>query len=215
MSQDGYAPPSINPAHRGSLSGTVKFILTKFLQGVDDMLPAQVLSYDRATNKARVQILVSIITTSDQEIQRAELASVPVMQPGAGGFVLSWPVKAGDLGWIKANDRDISLFLQSGISSPPNSQRKHSFEDAVFILDSMMKQVVIDPADENSVTLQSVDGSVKISLSETGVTIKGGTITLEGDVATVGTLTNNGVNVGSTHEHSGVQPGSGNTGAPI
>lgn len=40
-------------------------------------------------------------------------------------------------------------------------------------------------------------------------------IELIGDVATTGTLDNNGVDVGSTHKHSGVTPGLFKTGNPI
>jgi hypothetical protein len=43
----------------------------------------------------------------------------------------------------------------------------------------------------------------------------GGTMSVDGNIATTGTITNNGKNIGSTHEHSGVTTGSGNTGAPI
>jgi len=42
-----------------------------------------------------------------------------------------------------------------------------------------------------------------------------GDINQTGNFANTGTLTNNSKNVGSTHEHSGVQSGSSNTGAPI
>ena len=41
-----------------------------------------------------------------------------------------------------------------------------------------------------------------------------GALNVTGDVATTGALTNNGKAVGSTHTHSGVQPGGGSTGAP-
>jgi phage baseplate assembly protein V len=41
-----------------------------------------------------------------------------------------------------------------------------------------------------------------------------GSLTVNGDVATTGALTNNGVNVSSTHTHGGVTTGSGNTGVP-
>lgn len=38
---------------------------------------------------------------------------------------------------------------------------------------------------------------------------------VNGNVSTTGTLTNNGKNVGSTHKHSGVSTGSGQTGNPV
>jgi len=45
--------------------------------------------------------------------------------------------------------------------------------------------------------------------------LKGG-LTVAGDLkASGGAFTHNGKDVGSDHLHSGVQPGGGNTGAPI
>ena len=51
---------------------------------------------------------------------------------------------------------------------------------------------------------------------DAGFTISGGSTTADitGNVNIIGTLSNNGKNVGSTHTHSGVQPGAGSTGAP-
>jgi phage baseplate assembly protein V len=43
----------------------------------------------------------------------------------------------------------------------------------------------------------------------------GATSTITGNLATTGSITNNGKNIGSTHAHSGVQSGSSNTGAPV
>jgi hypothetical protein len=51
-------------------------------------------------------------------------------------------------------------------------------------------------------------------MDATAVEITADTVDITGDVATVGTLTNNGVNVGSTHTHGGVQTGGGTSGPP-
>lgn len=160
----GFSPPSIDPASRGNLAGTVRLILTKFLQGVDDMLPARVLAYDRTTNLARVQPLISMVTTSNVRVDRGQIAAIPVLQLGGGGFVLSFPIKSGDLGWIKANDRDISLFKQVHDIAAPNTQRKHSFSDALFIPDTMLQAVTINAEDDENVVLQTLDGTVRIAL---------------------------------------------------
>ena len=214
-----FSPASISPAAMGDLLGTVGFILTKQLQRTDDMLPAMVLAYDRSTNQASVQPLIAIVTTDNIQVQRSLVPSIPVMQTGGGGFVFSWPIKPGDLGWIKANDSDISLFKQSFANSPPNTARLHSFEDAVFIPDSMMRAVTIDPDDADAVVLQSLDGSVKISLSAGNVKINATTITLTGNVNVTGNIHATGDIVAGTislehHTHSGVTTGGGNTGVP-
>ncbi len=203
-------PASIDPASRGDLAGTVRLILTKFLQGMDDMIPAKVIAYDRTTNQARVQPMIAMLTTGNQIVQRAQIAEVPVLQIGGGGFVLSFPIVEGDLGWIKANDRDISLFKQSFENVTPNTDRLHSFEDALFIPDTMFRSVTINSEDAENVVLQSIDGTQRIALWPGKIKITATAIELVSD-----TLTHNGKNIGDTHEHSGVQPGGGDTGPPI
>lgn len=169
MTDAQFNPSSFDPSMRDDLPGVLRYVLTKFLQNTDDMLPARVIAFDRAANRVSVQPLIQIVTTSNTYVPRAVLSSIPVLCLGAGGFVLSFPISPGDLGWIKANDRDISLFLQ-GLASgapglaPPNTARKHAFSDALFIPDTMLKGVTIAGGDTNNAVLQSLDGTVKVSL---------------------------------------------------
>lgn len=158
-------PPSRNPAINDSLAGTMRLVLTKWLQSTDDMLPAEVVAYDRATNVAQIQPLIVMVTTGNQRVARAQVASVPVLQLGGGGFVLSFPVASGDLGWIKANDRDISLFKKTLKGAAPNTQRLHDFADAMFIPDTMFRSVTVASEDSGSAVLQGLDGSVRIALA--------------------------------------------------
>jgi hypothetical protein len=163
------SPPSRNPADVDSLIGLLRLLSTKTQQRWDDMLPARVMAYDRGSNLAQVQPLIAMVTTDSIVVQRAQVAAVPVFQYGGGGFVLSFPVAEGDLGWIKANDRDISLFLQTWQASQPNTRRMHSFSDAVFIPDAMMRGVTIAGDDAGNAVWQSLDGSVKVALASDSI----------------------------------------------
>ncbi|OWK37005.1 Gp138 family membrane-puncturing spike protein [Fimbriiglobus ruber] len=156
-----YAPPSRNPADNDTLTGLLKLVLTKALQNTADMLPARVIAYDRTTNCAQVQPLIAVVTTANQVVQRAQVASVPVFQYGGGGFVLSFPVMTGDTGWIKANDRDISLFKQTTAASSPNTARLHDFADAMFFPDTLLNGVTIATEDAANAVLQNFAGTVK------------------------------------------------------
>lgn len=74
-------------------------------------------------------------------------------------------------------------------------------------------------AASTSVTLDTPDtyctGNLTVAKSLT-MGQEGGTATMKGAVAIEGpSLTHNGKNVGSSHSHSGVQPGGENTGAPV
>lgn len=199
--------PSIDPANEGDLTGAFRHIISKMLETVDDMLPAKIIAYDRLKNRASVQPLVRVITTSNPTIgiARAQIMSVPVLQIGGGGFVLNFNLKAGDLGWIKANDRDISIFLQGYSDSVPNTLRKHNFADAVFIPDVMRGWTIAGEDAENAV-LQSLDGNTKISLGAEQMKLKVGAtemvLTNDGIDITAGHVKHGGITIGNNHIHS-------------
>lgn len=235
---DPHANPSRDPANDDSLLGMARQILDKFLNGVDDMLPARVLTYDRATNRATVVPMVRLLTTDNRQIGRAQIASVPVMLFGGDGVALSFNLKAGSLGWIKANDRDISLIMQSYQDGAPNTLRKHTFQDAVFIPD-VMHGLTVAAEDADHAVLQTLDGSVRVAIWQDRVKITAGSLHAEFGPGNI-TLANgasgfimtaagttaqghwafpDGLSIGGiefgTHRHSGVQTGGGNSGGPI
>jgi hypothetical protein len=238
-----HAQPSGDPADDDSLAGTLRAAFRKFMQQTDDMLPARVVAFDRDKNRATVAPLVAVLTTDRRVIQRAQVASVPVMQFGGGGVVLNFNLKPGDLGWLKASDRDISLFLQSYNASQPNTLRMHSFSDGVFIPE-VMRGWTIAGEDAEQAVLQTLDGSVRVSLGDSrlrlafdahtvtldaaGVTAVAGAnslavtpagitiagpVTITGAVTTTGGLTVDGIGFGA-HKHTNVQPGGGQSGGP-
>lgn len=171
MTLSQLAPPSRNPTVDGHLKTVLRFVFNKLIQSsVDDMLPGQVVAYNRTTNMATIQPMISMVTTLNEIIPRGQVAEVPVLQLGGGGFVLNFPIKPGDLGWIKANDRDISLFTQIWQMVRPNTKRMHSFEDAIFI-PSILTGFTIESPDSSNVVLQSLNASVRFSMGNGNVCI--------------------------------------------
>jgi hypothetical protein len=187
--------PSIDPALQSTLAGAISFGFDKMMQATDKMLPAKVIAYDRDANRAQVQPLIALVTTDNTVIPRAQFASIPVLVLGGGGFMLNFNLSPGDLGWIFANDRDISGFLQTYSEAKPNTVRKNSFADALFIPD-VMKGYTIDGEDSDAVVLQSLDGTIKISLNDSRIKIKAPLVEIEQDVTIAGNLTVQGNIVG-------------------
>ena len=163
--------PSLDPANNGSLAGSVRFAFSKLLQDVNGMLPAQVIEYDRVNNRVSVQLLINLLTTDGTQVARPQISSMPVMIFGGGNFMISFPLKTGDLGWVLANDRDISLFLQSYAQSPPNTLRVKNFSDGVFIPD-VMRGYTSNGGDTDNMVIQSTDGTSEISIGAASITIK-------------------------------------------
>jgi len=164
--------PSIDPANEGSLEGVLRHVLKKAIQNVDGMLPAKVIAYDRQKNSATVQPLVMVQGTDGQKLSRASIASLPVFRYGAGNALLSFPVQAGDIGWVFAGDRDISLSRQGDYGEEaPNTDRMHSFENGMFFPDSAISGG-IEAEDLNKTVLGNRDGSVKITFDGSELKIK-------------------------------------------
>lgn len=187
--------PSKPPAIDGDLGGAFAFIFKKLLEQTDGMLPARVQSYNRTTNRALVQPLIDIISTSGQRYGRAPIAAVPVLALGGGNFFINFPLGSGDLGWIEASDRDISLFLQSAQQSPPNDGRIHSFESGRFVPDAF-DNYTFTP-DAGGLVISSYDGTTRIVLTEGKIQLFAPDIQLNGQTVEINASTSVTVNTGA------------------
>lgn len=199
--------PSRNPADDGNLGAMLKATMEKYMKSVDGMLPAVVVAYNRTTNRATIAPAINMVMTNNEQLVRAQLASIPVLAIGGGDFVLTFPLKAGDTGWIEASDRDISTWLQGGGKrrSQPNTHRTHSFSDGRFIPDKLA-DFTLPPEAEGGVCLQHKSGATALIILGDKVIIKGKVEMPDG--AIIG-----GIEFG-THKHTNVQTGSGTSGGP-
>jgi len=202
--------PNSDSANEGSLSGGLNAMLRSFfLNEFEGMLPATVVSYDDAANRAVIKPVVMVGTTDGGKVSRAQVPNIPVFRFGGGGFFMRFPIKPGDLGWLKANDRDVSLIFQRGGGEDwPNTERMHKFSDAMFFPDTF-KEWVISGENADKAIWQSLDGTVCIALGDDSIKQSVGGVSIEITAAGInmvsppGTLRHNGINVGDTHRHVG------------
>lgn len=221
--------PNADSANDGSLPGQLDAFLAGWVRdNLDDMLPSIVEGYNPATNRAVIRPLVMIGTTDGAKRSRATVSNIPVFRFGGGGFFQRYPIKAGDFGWLKANDRDISLVLQRGGQQDwPNTKRRHNFSDAMFFPDTI-KDWVVAGADTDAMTLQSLDGLSVVSIAADNIEVRQGatvtrteatgiTWTAGGHVMTMTAagLFFDGKRIDNLHQHlNGTQP-DGNTGVVL
>lgn len=204
-------------------------VLQKMQQGMDGMLPAKVIAATEDRMYAQVKIQIKVVGTNGEVISREPIAKVPVFHIGAGGFVLTFPIKPDSPGWVMASDRDISLYIQSGNEAEPNTARLKSFEDSIFVPDAA-RLFTLAAGEADSVVLQSLDGTAYISISADQVKIKHPTkleietplIHATGDLTVEGTirgktdvLSGAGEISGKTHKHTGVTTGGGTSTGPV
>lgn len=191
--------PNQDSADDGSMTGVLKAYLKSFVrENLDDMLPARVISYNDQTNRAIIQPLIMMGTTDGQKISRAQVTDVPVFRFGGGGFFIHVPLVAGNFGWLKANDRDLSLLFQGGGQEDwPNTERLHSFSDSMFFPDTLKGWSSAEP---QALTLQTLDGTNAVVISQASIEFRVGAQVL--NLSALG-LFHNGINIGNTHFHIG------------
>lgn len=217
--------PSQNPADKAGLGSMLKASMEKYMKSVDGMLPAVVVSYNRFTNRATVAPAINMVMTNKEQLVRAQLANIPVLALGGGDFVITFPLKPGDTGWIEASDRDISTWLQGAGKrrAQPNTHRTHSFSDGRFIPDKLA-DYTLPPEAEGGVCLQHKDGECAIIITDSKIILKGPVeildnvemkkdLSVAGQSSLDGGATIQGIPFG-THKHTDVQTGSGTSGGP-
>jgi Phage protein Gp138 N-terminal domain len=184
---------------KGRLVNAVQAAIHNHALDLEGMIPAQVVSYDRAKNLATVKPLIMRVDIDDNKHSRFTLSQIPVMSMGGGGFHINFPLVAGDIGWIFAADRDIDTFLQTLTESDPPTGRLHTFEQGMFIPDVFYKYT-INAADSASMVIQTTDGSTRVSISKgkisitapTSVTVTAPNVNVAGNLVISGMTSANG-----------------------
>lgn len=148
---------------------------------------------------------------SQQLVNMPLLVDVPVVALGAGGFVLTMPIQPGDEVLVVFASRCIDAWWQSGGVAAPTEARMHDLSDGFAFPCPMSQAKVIPAINATAAELRNVSGTGRLSIDATGaVTIIGPTVNLM-----TTTVMHNGVNIGMTHVHGGVETGPSNTSGPI
>ena len=193
---------NIDSSQDESLSSTFDFINNKIKQGLNIMLPCQVLAVDRTKNRVKVLPLIALLKTNGETMNRAIIDDIPICNLSAGGFIINFPIKVGDFGYIKSNDRDISLFKQSYKNSKPNTTRKNDFADSIFIPDVINQNLYdISGEDSEALVIQSYDNSTKISMSDGKIILQAEAIEQRATnhIFTGGTIKHDGTSIDKYH----------------
>lgn len=205
-------------------------------------LPGIIQSFDPAkrtvTIQPTLQAQVQAPDGSKSWVTLPLLVDCPVFYPGGGGFTLTFPLAAGDETLVIFASRCIDAWWQSGgiqvqaeirmhdlsdgfcfagISSVPNVQPAISTSNVQLRSDDGLSFYELDPGGNANIVCAGNLTAVAASATVTAPIINlVGNVTITGNLAVIGTFTNNGVNVGSTHTHP-INSGSsspGPTGAP-
>lgn len=196
----------------------------------------RVVSFDAVKQTASIQLTVKSYFKQEDGTRKAVdvpiLTDVPVQFPGAGGQTMTFPVKAGDEAMVNFMSRASDVQQQSGGDQQPSDASMGGLSHPRAMLGFRSNPRALTNVSTTATEVRSDDGNTKISLSgdggvgistdkqvgisaANGVSIGGGAgeTAITGTVRITGELIVNNI-VFSTHKHTDVQPGGGNSAGP-
>ena len=188
-----------------------------------------------------VQGTISSPDGSSQSVNLPLLVDVPIVWPRAGGFALTFPIKANDEVLVVFASRCIDSWWQSGGVGAQAEVRMHDLSDGFAVLAPTSQPRKLSGVSSTNVQLRddagttyveiAPGGKIKllgatsidinaptVNIAATNININGtttqtGAMNLNGQVTQTGGMSIGGVTFGS-HKHTGVQTGGGTSGGP-
>lgn len=151
----------------------IRVALDAFQSRLHTSLPGVVVSYDRTKMTAVIQPTI-MFEVRDQAgtwrpVKLPVIPDVPVQWPGGGGFSLTFPLAAGDEGWLVFSERCIDAWWQLGGTQVQAEHRMHDLSDAMFLpkVRSLPKVLSPNPS-ATTVQLRRDDGTTYVEVTPSG-----------------------------------------------
>lgn len=188
----------------------ISFVVKQMLAGINTAIPVKVVAVSNAgalTPAGTVDVvpLVNQVDGDGKATPHGTIYGLPYSRMHGGTNAVIMDPVVGDVGIVVFASRDISSVKANKGQSNPGSGRRHDHADGMYVgglLNGTPSQFV------------RFDGTGIELVSPTKITLTAPDIQLTGNVASTGTLQNNGHDVGSTHLHTKTQTGSDLSGVP-
>lgn len=161
---------NIKAGQSQDLGVAIQNLIQDNIKGINTAFLAKVQSV-AGDNKANITPLFK----RDSRAKETIIPNVLIAQPASKSWALSYKVEAGDIGLAIVCQNDISTYKNSGAGGLVNTQRYHDIIDSIFLPLSMY----INKASAG-LTLANESADCSIALTDSGVEIKGGKITITG-----------------------------------
>lgn len=214
------------PEGRAKQARMIRDAFRELMKGVHTSIPGHILTFDPVTQLAQVQVGIVRVDINDAEFTLEPIIETPVYFPG-GDYCVEYQIDPGCEGDILLSQRCIDGWVQSGGVAANPIGRFHNLQDAMFLPGFRSRPNALPDFQNNGVRIRNRAGTQFVwlkndntiamengagmfqLLADGSFLINGLTITPDGNIITAA-----GVNL-NLHIHSGVTPGSGNSGAPV
>lgn len=163
----------------------IKATIQRELQKMRTGVPAVIVSFDASNQMAVVKPLIRRFTTVDDEqktVEMPDIVQVPIIQPRAGDFALTFPVEPGDEVMLQVSDRPLDTWIDSGgVQDPqqPVEPRHNHITDSVAFLGATPIPKALRGYSTGGVEIRTVDRSVRIAVNKANVKIQTGRTSID------------------------------------
>lgn len=170
----------------------------------------QSVNFDNMTVEVQptIQARIQAPNGSFSFVNLPVLVDVPIVFPSAGGYTITFPIKANDEVLVIFSSRCIDAWWSSGQISVQAELRLHDLSDGFAIPGPKSVPNVISNISTDSLQIRNNSGSTFIDVKDSLIKVKApsaeveaSTITLKGNVVVTGSLTVAGIPF-ATHKHS-------------
>lgn len=201
---------------------SLKNVIHNEMAGINTSVDGEIISYENGL--AKVKPLANKMFEDGDSLPFPDLVNVPIRWPSFNGG------KCGIKGPIRKGDKVLIIFSQQAIDGTLD-QRKFDLSDAYAIPcgqiggqssnnDDMIMwfgDSYIKLSADGKLEIKAPGGCKVISPSNeyTGTATIAGLTKMDGGFESTGSAKNDGKEIGDTHKHLGVQPGSGQSGTVV
>lgn len=174
-------------------------------------LPGKVIDYDPDLQRAVVECGIQRHEGNGEFKTLPEIRHVPVQFSGSADWSVFHELPEGTEGLIHFSQRSVDYWLEQGGPVRPLDARMFDATDAFFAPGYRSRATCISGLPTEGIGMSSASGTVRFHLTDAGIdlTVGGERLSLSAEG-----LQHNGVNIGATHTHGGVENGGGKTDVP-
>lgn len=216
---NGPAPSFVDiPGRIKDFNDLFEFFEWQMLCALRVACPGIIQSFDAVKQTVVVQLAIRENVLQNLQrvpVQIAPLVDVPIVLPRAGSCTLTLPIKQGDECLVVFGDMCIDGWWQSGGIQNQLDRRRHDLSDAFAIPGPWSQGRVIPNYSPSTAQLRSDDGKTVVEVDPTGsVNINAPTVNVQGQTVNISGAGNTIIEGKNflTHQHTGVQTGSGVSG---
>lgn len=144
------------------------------LYSLHTALPAFVEAVNLDEMTVDAKIALKLRTNNNGQLGSLEypiLKNIPFFTYQSGDYAITIPPKSGDVCLLIFSERETDNFLATGKMSEPRTvgSRKHDINDGFAIIGFNPYGKKIKNIDRNAITVRNIDNSIKIQISDNGI----------------------------------------------